>query len=641
MEKGVKMHARFKIGLKFYLSLFICALTVLLKILGKLEIDSVYTVCIVLAVLYVGCLKIEFNSKVLSSVFVPLAFSLFSFQTGQHMISVGTDSISVMTFFCNTVAIGLVYYLLLCIFARFKLSVTLSSVIFFILNLVNYALCLFRGRGLGASDFYSIKNAVGISGRYTLTFSPDLVFTFVLFLIFAFFLFTTDFHEKDTGARFKIRITSLSCALLCAVGLWWGVATSTNSVQPWGKNGAKLNGVVYNLLVEIRESRVEKPYGYSRERAESILARYKSNDTSKNTPHIIVIMDEAFSDLSVLGALPSGTNALPFFSTLSENTVKGYALSSVYGGNTATSEWEFLTGNTAAFLPIGAVAYQQYVKGYSGSIISSLNSLSYTTVAMHPYKSYFWDRDRVYSVMGFDEVYFEDDLSKDDRLRGFVTDKSLFGDIINRFEARGDGEKLFLFSITMQNHGDYKWEGFETRYNTSHPELNQYLELVRKTDDALYELTEYFKSTDEPVMILIFGDHQPSLNTSFYDEIFNTTEPGFEDLMKKYIVPFAIWTNYSSESETDVKTGLNSLSALLFERAGITLPPYLAFLEDMKSEIPEMNSYGYYSKASGTHVKLAEISEDAKEYLDEYRILQYYNLFDKNSRKESTLYETK
>ena len=54
-----------------------------------------------------------------------------------------------------------------------------------------------------------------------------------------------------------------------------------------------------------------------------------------------------------------------------------------------------------------------------------------------------------------------------------------------------------------------------------------------------------------------------------------------------------------------------------------------------------MNSYGYYSKASGTHVKLAEISEDAKEYLDEYRILQYYNLFDKNSRKESTLYETK
>ena len=243
--------------------------------------------------------------------------------------------------------------------------------------------------------------------------------------------------------------------------------------------------------------------------------------------------------------------------------------------------------------------------------------------------------------MGFDEVYFEDELTRGETLRSFVTDETLFGDIINRFEARKDGEKLFLFSITMQNHGDYKWLGFPTSFSTDYPELNQYFELIKTTDKALYSLTEYFKASGEPVVILFFGDHQPSLPAEFYNEIFGTENASFEQLMRKYIVPFAIWTSYESESESGLQTGLNSLSTLLFERAGIPLPPYLCFLEDMKSALPSMNSYGYYSEDKGDYVKLAEAEKEAEKFLKEYRIVEYYNLFDKKSRKENLLYEVK
>ena len=77
--------------------------------------------------------------------------------------------------------------------------------------------------------------------------------------------------------------------------------------------------------------------------------------------NVIVIMNESLSDLSVLPGVESNTDAMPFLRSLTENTIKGYAYSSVFGGTTANSEYEFLTGNTTAFLPAGTVPYHLYV----------------------------------------------------------------------------------------------------------------------------------------------------------------------------------------------------------------------------------------------------------------------------------------
>lgn len=105
---------------------------------------------------------------------------------------------------------------------------------------------------------------------------------------------------------------------------------------------------------------------------------------------------------------------MPFIHRLqqgAENTRTGYLNVSVLGGNTANTEFEFLTGNTIGFLPQGSVAYQQYVQKETPSLAYYLKELDYHTVAIHPYYASGWDRDRVYPLLGFDEFLSQDDFT--------------------------------------------------------------------------------------------------------------------------------------------------------------------------------------------------------------------------------------
>ena len=163
-------------------------------------------------------------------------------------------------------------------------------------------------------------------------------------------------------------------------------------------------------------------------------------------------MNESFADLSVVGDFETNTQVTPFMDSLSENTLKGYALSSVYGAKTPNSEWEFETGNSMAFLPDGSVVYQQYINDDPTSIVSNLKNIGYTTVAMHPYYATGWSRNKVYPHLGYDETYFIDDFDQTKILREYITDQELYDKIIDRYEKKSDDEKLYIMGVTMQNH---------------------------------------------------------------------------------------------------------------------------------------------------------------------------------------------
>lgn len=135
-------------------------------------------------------------------------------------------------------------------------------------------------------------------------------------------------------------------------------------------------------------------------------------------------MNESFADLSVVGDFETNTQVTPFMDSLSENTLKGYALSSVYGAKTPNSEWEFETGNSMAFLPDGSVVYQQYINDDPTSIVSNLKNIGYTTVAMHPYYATGWSRNKVYPHLGYDETYFIDDFDQTKILRNISLTRS-------------------------------------------------------------------------------------------------------------------------------------------------------------------------------------------------------------------------
>ena len=139
---------------------------------------------------------------------------------------------------------------------------------------------------------------------------------------------------------------------------------------------------------------------------------------------------------------------------------------------------------------------------------------------------------------------------------------------------------------------------------------------------------------DDPVEIVFFGDHQPSLSSSFYPYLNGKGLGGLtlSELENLYTVPFFIWTNYDSGKESVELTSLNYLSTLALERAGIALPAYNQFLADMMEEIPAVNSRGFYSKSQRKFLHVEDAAGEDAKWLKNYEILQYNNMFDKRNK---------
>lgn len=358
-----------------------------------------------------------------------------------------------------------------------------------------------------------------------------------------------------------------------------------------------------------------------------MLSSYESDEEETVMPNIIVIMDEAFSDLSVLGEFQTNQDYMPYVRHLfteAENTITGNLSVSVCGGNTANTEFEFLTGNTMAFLPQGSIPYQQYIHDNIPALPAYLRELGYETYGMHPYLAKGWERDKVYPLLGFSHTKFIDDYQNRSYIRQYISDKSCMDEIISTYEEKDPEKPMFLFQVTMQNHGSYQdvFENFTpdiTVEGASSYSLSSYLSLVKKTDEALEYLISYFSKETEPVMVVFFGDHQP--NDAVAQPIWQLNGKSYRSLTEadtflRYQVPYLIWTNYDSETIRNADTSANYLGAEVLKAAGLKLPAYQQFLLDCSKSCPIVSAAGIRKENDG----------EAK--LEEYKKLQYYQLFD-------------
>ncbi|MFQ6824890.1 MAG: LTA synthase family protein [Agathobacter sp.] len=534
----------------------------------------------------------------------------------------------------------LVVYLVVQLFTNNAgLSCIISHTSLLSFAFINYFVYLFRGNEFTFSDIRSIGTGLSVAGNYKLQLNDRGAYA--IFGAALFIAFVRKCHVKFARA-WQMRIIDAMLAAICVIIV--GMAAYDVNTETWEQKGTYRNGYILNYILGIRDSFIAQPDGYSEEAIQKLEKKYSSNDkdyskTDIKDPTIIVIMNESFSDLSVLGDLQTNIPLTPFIDSLKENTTKGYALSSVFGAKTPNSEWEYLTGNSMAFLPAGSVVYQQYISDTPTSIVSNLKDDGYTCVAMHPYYATGWSRNQVYPKIGYDEMHFIDDFDQTKILREYITDQELYDKIIERYESRGANEKLYLMGITMQNHGGYG-EPYDNFYEgcykigRSYTDANQYLSLVHESDKAVKNLIEYFSKVDDPVEIVFFGDHQPSLNSNFYPLLNGKGMSGLteDELEALYTVPFFIWTNYDTPEETVDITSLNFLSTMTLERAGIELPAYNKFLADMMETVPAINSRGYYSKEKQCYQHIDDATGEEAEWIKNYHMLQYNSMFDKKGR---------
>ena len=544
--------------------------------------------------------EIIFN-VVLFSIFPIAAFYLMEFYEHNPF-----EEVRSMAGFFNIILFELIAWIFYFVTGRAKWALRAVFIVAMVFGLINHYVMLFRSTPFVPWDIFSIGTATSVASNYDFAPTAGVVVVTVIFIALIMLMHFVDFRIK-WKFRFRLIPTVFGILALCLFvnALQDEDFQTDNYLYPFLFTPAymtKVNGMAVTFAMDLKFVAVDKPEGYSRQKAKELLDSYAgTDDSSSDYPNIIVVMDEAFSDLSVLGDFDTNTDYMPFVHSLekgNENTITGYLNTSVCGGNTADTEFEFLTGNTMAFLPVGSIPYQQYIKSTTPSLASYLKSIGYATYAQHPYYGSGWNRDTVYPLLGFDNLSFMQDYSNQSFVRKYISDETSFDRIIDTYENKPDGQPAFIFNVTMQNHGGYTdtYYGFDntvTADKLNNSALDQYLSLIKLTDEDLKNLIEYFSNVDEKTIVVFFGDHQPNdtvassvlaANGMDYNNLSN------EELKLRYQVPYVIWANYDIDAKSDVENvSANYLSSLMLQQTNLKMSRYNEFLLNMRNEVPALN----------------------------------------------------
>lgn len=572
----------------------------------------------------------------------------------------------------------LIYYVIYLIILLLCNSVRRAAVVMMVcvaaFGIMNYELTVFRNMSFIASDIYSVLTALSVANTYEAQIDVDTAEFFLLALVIIALLFQVKREPFLKGKKrlgyfvFCIAMVVGFCNVYVYSDFLENIGVDFRVYRPQFKY--RYFGTLLTTVRTFGYLHVTEPEGYSAEAVDDLIEEYRSskaaqtssdgdgtdsqNDSQTDTqkqdsktgkkPNIIAVMNESFADFQAIGDVEVTQDYMPYFRSLKENTIKGYTYSSVFGGNTANSEFEFLTGNTMAFLPDNSVPYQLFLRTEISGLTRTLKDQDYgSCLALHPYYKTGYGRYKVYPLMGFDRFYTSEDFDIfTETVNYHITDQEDFSKIISLYENREKkDEPFYLFNVTMQNHGSYDGSTYETGDDVQlkgnlegQSWAEQYLNMIKMSDEALHYLIDYFKEVEEPTVIVFFGDHMPDLEEDFYDSLLgvSTDELEGEELEQLYKVPFLIWANYDIEEQTVERTSNNYLQTYLAQAAGIETTDYMDFLTDLREKVPCINAIGYW----GDDGKFYEIDDTDSPYYDliyQYRLLEYNNIFGEEEKR--------
>lgn len=564
-----------------------------------------------------------------------------------------------------------IYMLLLLLFNNVRNASIVMTILTALFGFLNYELTVFRSMSFIASDIYSFMTAMSVANTYQIQIDVDSAEYIMLAIVMVAAMLKLEkiplFHRKRSRFLYLLGCIA-SVALVVEVYVYssflGSIGVDFRVYRPQYKY--RYYGTLLTTARTFGYLHVAEPKGYSEEAVKKIIADFREEQGKeveqagseegekkevkgpRKTPNIIVIMNESFADLKAVGDLPVTQDYMPYFRGL-DNTIKGYTYASIFGGNTANSEFEFLTGNTLAFLPDNSVPYQLFLRDQVPGLTHALKDQGFgPCFALHPYYKTGYSRYKVYPLMGFDQFYTSDDFSIfTDTVNYHITDYEDYKKITDLYERKKEKDvPFYMFNVTMQNHGSYDGSLYETGDDILlegsyqwYDRTEQYLNMIKMSDDALKYLVEYFDKVKDPTVILFFGDHQPDLDESFYNALVggDISELEGEELEKLYKVPFLIWANYDIKERNVDKTSMNYLSTYLAEVSGIEKTDYLDYLTQLRKKIPCINALGYWGD-DGQYYDLNDQTSPYYETLQEYRFLEYNNIFGKEEQVSDFFY---
>lgn len=591
----------------------------------------------------------------------------------------------------NLVVYYLLYIGLVLLFRTTKYSWPVLSLVLFVLATAEYFVISFRERPAMIWDVLAIRTAMTVSANYKFTITPTLVFSGFATLAIGFVCWKWPMTVGGRGEarkRWFGRVAVWAGSGLVFGALLFGPLAKTFhlDVPMWDPVVSfEKEGFLLSTVLSFKSVIPPKPEGYSVERAEELLqeanagaegsvgaleagvgtedgddrenAGIENKDArASQTPEtIICIMNESFSDLRLFNGLTSADRTfktdepfLEYYDSLSDapNTQKGDLYVPVFGAMTANSEYEFLTGNSCAFVPQGSIPYQFYTKPGDNSLAKIFGDLGYNTIAMHPYPGYNWNRTEAYENLGFDEFLdqdFYDELEHELEMtkpREYMSDRSDYDGILHLIREKEEGEKLFIFNVTMQNHGGFEVEGLEATVHVTelngepcegqYPKADQYLTLIQMSDEALEYFLGELEQVDEPTLVVMFGDHQPSVETHFFEALYGMrwTEVPNELKINSFRTPYMIWTNYDRPAEDAGDMSAFMLGNEVLNVAGVEPTGLFAAAGSLRENYDAVHAMGVLEKDGGFQDSQMTAVFADETPIRKFHTIQYYEIFE-------------
>ncbi|MCM0647948.1 LTA synthase family protein [Clostridium swellfunianum] len=552
---------------------------------------------------------------------------------------------NIINFTVGTSLIFFIYLIIASLIGNISVSSILGLIFFYLVAFANIQKLSILGEPLYPIDFYQIRFIKPLIEMIGGNIEEIIIGAGILIILIAIVLRKAPKFTIKLSSRFAMLVLSVTI-VYCYVNYdktfvkkYFALAGIEQIA--WDQRGNyDYNGFVFGTLFNLQSVSMSKPENYSQETVKQIAEKYrleanKINETriaagsEEIKPNIIFMMSEAFWDPTRLSTLEFSEDPMQNLRQIMSEQSSGLLLSPVFGGNTANTEFEALTGFSMYNILPGSIPYQDSMekKKQVPSIVSILEDENYDTLALHAYKKMFYKRDRVYNTLGFNNFIGDSDMRYQNALveNTSISDQSVVDEILYQLEQKD--VPTFMHVVTMQNHfpayeGKYGKETISIKGLTQETtaELEAYSQGIKESDIAMQNLFEGLEKLDRPTIVVFFGDHLPSLNSVVYKQGGFPDENSNEGKKLYSETPLLIYSTNKLDKKELNTISPAYLGVSLFDLLNKPVIPYYAMLEELKSKLPGLKS-GITINSQG---KLnAELESEEKDLLAEYELIQY------------------
>lgn len=456
----------------------------------------------------------------------------------------------------NLIPCVLLVWLFFSLTGRVWPAFVFPAALVFALSAINYYKIRIRSETFLVSDVAIAGEAAGILSRYRLELSGRIL---LMLGAFAFGTLFTVFLMRGKWKNRKVRF-ALAAAVLAAMAVLGATVyrsadvyhnkavNKTAGINIWSDLEVYVSkGFLYPFVYSAKSVFPSAPEGYSDARAKALLAPYADADIpADRRVNIIVVMLEAYADLSEHPQIPVHDDVYAPLHALYAESCHGHLVDNVFGGGTINTERNFLTG----------YAQEEEYRKNTNSYLWYLRSQGYYVEGYHAGDGWFYNRKNVERNLGMERFEFLEDYTDASRY-----DSSFFQILTKLYADRDKNTPYFNYSITYQNHGAYSSTGSpddshlekEGMTDESYHILNNYLHGIADTSQRMLDFVNALRYDEAPVVVVFFGDHMPWLGdgSSVYHELGINIDLGTEEgFFHYYTTPYLIWANDAAKAVT-------------------------------------------------------------------------------------------